>query len=239
MEPAPRQRVQPEQAAAALALILGSQLQQATKTAEIATMLYDVALEAATIPVEIAEKIAKALAILVVVRALLNRRGVAKRREGGISAPLIVSGTPTSGIAAPQRQSRSKPEPEADEDELLRRAMYAVRGSQRMALDIAGGRSPEKALERESRHYLSHTEAAQRRRTQKRIRAVLSEEYGGLAGWKHGDPKEARVLHQEANGFNFRSDGSPPRATGRDWPGEKPGCTCVAVAPFPGAKVMD
>lgn len=238
------QAIRPEQAAAAIALILTSQAPQATKTAEIAAILFEVVRQTATIPVETAAKIAKALAVLAVVRILLDRR---RETPGGTQSPQGATPGVAPAISPGARDPQGTVQPgergvrpeRAEEDEILRRALYTVNASQRMALDIANGRSPDEALERESRHYLAHTEAQQKRRSAKRLRAVAVEEFGPLLGWRHGDPKEPRILHQKADGFNYRADAGAPAATGGDFPGEKPGCTCVATAPFPGALVME
>lgn len=242
-EAPPRQPDRLPQSAAAIALILSSQAPQATKVSAVAETLFDVAREAATLPVETAAKIARALAELAIVRGLISRRRESQR---GAEGPQGVSpgASGTWGIRAPQRdepaqRGREVRPQRVEEDEILRRAMYTVRGSQRLALDIAKGADPSEALEKESRHYLSHTEAQQKRRTAKKLRDVMREEHNGMASWQHGDPKEPRILHEKADGHNVNLKGSAPRATGGDWPGEKPGCTCSLAPPRPGAMVLE
>lgn len=246
-EAPPRQRTRPERTAAAIALILTSQAPQATKTAEIAQILFEVVRQTATIPVETAAKIAKALAVLAVVRALLERRSERRGQGTQSTTPGLPGITPRSearpGGSSGSSESRREPlRPQrVEEDELLRRSLYVTRAAQRLALDIAKGRDPMEALEKESRFYLRHTEEQQRRRSAARLRAVAADEFGPVLGWQHAAtriPDQPRDLHERASGYNFRADAGAPAATGGDFPGEKPNCTCAVVAPFPGALTM-
>lgn len=246
-EAPPRQQPRRAEYAAAITLIASSQAPQATKSAEIADILLRAALEAATIPAEAAAKVAKALAELVVVQRILDRRGRergAQEPQGG--SPGGASGVP--GVRAPQQptqpgepvqRGREVRPQRVEEDELLRRSLYVVNGAMRMSRDVARGMDPMEALERESRHFLSHTEMQQKRRTAKRLRAVMREEHGNLLSWVHGDPKEPRILHEKADGHNVDVSAGAPAATGGVWPGELPGCTCSLAPPRPGAMVLE
>lgn len=230
--------------AAAITLIASSQVPQATKSAEIADILLRAALDAATIPAEAAAKVAKALAELVVVQRILDRRRSSERgAQGPGSGGSGVSGAPGIGRSQqPVERGREVRPQRVEEDEILRRSLYVVNGARRMALDISKGRDPMEALERESRHFLSHTEMQQKRRTAKRLRDVMREEQGNILGWAHGvtrQPTDPRPLHEQASGFNVDVSKSPPAATGRVWPGELAGCTCALVAPYPDALVLE
>lgn len=240
------QAIRPERAAAAVALILTSQVPQATKTAEIAAILFEVVRQTATIHVETAAKIAKALAVLAVVRILLDRR---RETPGGTQSPQGATPGVAPAISPGARDPQGTVQPgergvrpeRAEEDEILRRAMYVVNGSMRMARDIANGRSPDEALERESRHYLAHTEAQQKRRSAKRLREVAREEYGDILSWNHRatrDPKEPREPHEAMDGFSFDASKGPPKATGV-YPGVLPWCSCLAGPPRVGAMVVE
>ena len=147
-EAPPRQQPRRAEYAAAIALIASSQAPQATKSAEIADILLQAAMEAATIPAEAAAKVAKALAELVVGQRILDRRRGAKRgaEEPG-SGNSGVSGAPGIGRSQQpvQRGQEARPQ-RVEEDELLKRALYVTRASQRMALDIAKGKDPSEAL---------------------------------------------------------------------------------------------
>ena len=97
-----------------------------------------------------------------------------------------------------------------------------------------------RALEAEERHLSSHLEATRRRLAASRVVDGLVDLHGPILGWRHGDkgmPADPRPNHLKADRKNWDTRRGAPVLTGA-LPGVLPFCTCGAVAPFPGVRMI-
>lgn len=121
-------------------------------------------------------------------------------------------------------------------ENLIHRAHYAIEATRRVTQQVVGGKTIPQAVRMEARHFAQHLEASRRRDAAFRMVEAAAELHGPLLGWKHGDPKEPRPAHLQADGKNFRA-GTVPLSTGA-LPGVLPNCTCTVVAPHQNAPLL-
>ena len=121
----------------------------------------------------------------------------------------------------------------AIEDNLSRRAHYALSAVKRVGRDVGGGTPLGEAIQREAPNLAKHLERSERNVEAAKATDAMVALHGSVLSWRHGahgDPLEPRPAHLAADGANFDTAQGVPVSTGA-LPGVEPGCTCSWGAP--------
>ena len=128
----------------------------------------------------------------------------------------------------------------AIEDNLSRRAHYALSAVKRVGRDVGGGTPLRKAIQRELPNLAKHLERSARNVEAAKATDAMVALHGSVLSWNHGsthDPAEPRPAHLAADGGNFDTSQGVPISTGA-LPGVEPGCTCAWGPPAQGARTL-
>ena len=117
----------------------------------------------------------------------------------------------------------------AIEDNLSRRAHYAITAVKRIGRDVGAGTPLGEAIEREVPNLTKHLERSERNVEAAKATDAMAALHGAVLSWQHGathEPLEPRPAHLAADGGNFDTSQGVPASTGA-LPGVEPGCTCA------------